>query len=96
MPSPTNPVFLVNPASDNGATGKRWPELAHRAARAFISWVTEQQNQALIPASQRVQFRLVNDAKLPTLVTPRKKTLPRLKRMPVAKQRNAMPTLFMT
>jgi YegS/Rv2252/BmrU family lipid kinase len=25
-------VFLVNPASDNGATGKRWPELAHRAA----------------------------------------------------------------
>jgi YegS/Rv2252/BmrU family lipid kinase len=22
----------VNPASDNGATGKRWPELAHRAA----------------------------------------------------------------
>jgi len=26
-------VFLVNPASGNGATGKRWPELAHRAAR---------------------------------------------------------------
>ncbi|HEY2074513.1 MAG TPA: diacylglycerol kinase family protein [Gaiellaceae bacterium] len=25
-------VFLVNPASDNGATGKRWPELAHRAS----------------------------------------------------------------
>ena len=25
-------VFLVNPASDNGATGRRWPELAHRAA----------------------------------------------------------------
>ena len=25
-------VFLVNPASDNGATGKRWPELARRAA----------------------------------------------------------------
>jgi diacylglycerol kinase (ATP) len=23
----------VNPASDNGATGKRWPELAHRAAQ---------------------------------------------------------------
>jgi YegS/Rv2252/BmrU family lipid kinase len=32
-PSPTDrTVFLVNPASDNGATGKRWPELAHRAA----------------------------------------------------------------
>jgi diacylglycerol kinase (ATP) len=27
-----NVVFLVNPASDNGATGKRWAELAHRAA----------------------------------------------------------------
>jgi diacylglycerol kinase (ATP) len=25
-------VFLVNPASDNGATGRRWPELAHAAA----------------------------------------------------------------
>jgi YegS/Rv2252/BmrU family lipid kinase len=25
-------VFLVNPASSNGATGRRWPELAHRAA----------------------------------------------------------------
>ena len=25
-------VFLVNPASPNGATGRRWPELAHRAA----------------------------------------------------------------
>jgi diacylglycerol kinase (ATP) len=25
-------VYLVNPASDNGATGKRWPELAHRAS----------------------------------------------------------------
>ena len=26
-------VFLVNPASDNGATGRRWPEIAHRAAQ---------------------------------------------------------------
>ena len=25
-------VFLVNPASDNGATGRHWAELAHRAA----------------------------------------------------------------
>ena len=25
-------VFLVNPASDNGATGRRWPQLAHTAA----------------------------------------------------------------
>jgi len=25
-------VFLVNPAAQNGAAGRRWPELAHRAA----------------------------------------------------------------
>ena len=25
-------VFLVNPASAGGSTGKRWPEIAHRAA----------------------------------------------------------------
>jgi diacylglycerol kinase (ATP) len=30
-------VFLVNPASDGGATGKRWPELAHRAARLGLT-----------------------------------------------------------
>lgn len=28
----TQVAFLVNPASDNGKTGKLWPELAHRAA----------------------------------------------------------------
>jgi diacylglycerol kinase (ATP) len=33
-------VFLVNPASDNGATGKRWPELAHRAAQLGLSGET--------------------------------------------------------
>jgi diacylglycerol kinase (ATP) len=33
-------VFLVNPASSNGATGKRWPELAHRAERAGLSGET--------------------------------------------------------
>jgi len=25
-------VFLVNPAAENGAAGRRWPELAHEAA----------------------------------------------------------------
>jgi YegS/Rv2252/BmrU family lipid kinase len=29
---PRRTVFLVNPASENGATGRRWRELAHRAA----------------------------------------------------------------
>ena len=33
-------VFLVNPASGNGATGKRWPELAHRAARLGLTGET--------------------------------------------------------
>jgi YegS/Rv2252/BmrU family lipid kinase len=29
-------VFLVNPASANGSTGRRWPEIAHRAAAAGL------------------------------------------------------------
>ena len=29
-------VFLVNPASANGSTGRRWPELARRAASAGL------------------------------------------------------------
>jgi YegS/Rv2252/BmrU family lipid kinase len=33
-------AFLVNPASDNGATGKRWPELAHRAAQLGLTGET--------------------------------------------------------
>ena len=33
-------VFLVNPASANGATGKRWPELAHRAGLLGLSGET--------------------------------------------------------
>jgi YegS/Rv2252/BmrU family lipid kinase len=33
-------VFLVNPASDNGGTGRRWPELAHRAARLGLEGET--------------------------------------------------------
>jgi diacylglycerol kinase (ATP) len=33
----TNTVFLVNPASANGSTGKRWPEIARRAAAAGLN-----------------------------------------------------------
>jgi diacylglycerol kinase (ATP) len=32
----TRAVFLVNPASANGSTGKRWPEMARRAATAGL------------------------------------------------------------
>ena len=34
--APTPTVFLVNPASANGSTGRRWPELARRAAAAGL------------------------------------------------------------
>ena len=33
----TETVFLVNPASAAGSTGRRWPEIAHRAAGAGLS-----------------------------------------------------------
>jgi diacylglycerol kinase (ATP) len=32
VPRISTTVFLVNPEAENGATGRRWPELAHRAA----------------------------------------------------------------
>lgn len=40
MPISDTVVFLVNPAADNGATGRRWPELAHRAARLGLAGET--------------------------------------------------------
>jgi diacylglycerol kinase (ATP) len=36
MPGQERAVFLVNPASANGSTGRRWPEIAHRAALAGL------------------------------------------------------------
>ncbi|HLB18633.1 MAG TPA: diacylglycerol kinase family protein [Gaiellaceae bacterium] len=33
----TKTVFLVNPASANGSTGRRWPEIARRAAAAGLN-----------------------------------------------------------
>jgi YegS/Rv2252/BmrU family lipid kinase len=39
-PPAISTAFLVNPASDNGATGKRWPELAHRAAQLGLEGET--------------------------------------------------------
>ena len=36
MQRPAKAVFLVNPASAGGATGKRWPEIARRAAEHAI------------------------------------------------------------
>src|SRR4051812_23146479 len=39
-PPESHTVFLVNPASSNGATGRRWPELAHRAAQLGLEGET--------------------------------------------------------
>jgi diacylglycerol kinase (ATP) len=39
-PTISGTVFLVNPASDNGVTGRRWPELAHRASRLGLDGET--------------------------------------------------------
>ena len=40
MAQPSHTVFLVNPASANGSTGRRWPELARRAAAAGLDGTT--------------------------------------------------------
>ena len=51
-------VFLVNPASDNGATGKRWPELAHRASVLGLNGetlLTEHPGHAIELAEQAVR-----------------------------------------
>ena len=40
MAQPSHTVFLVNPASSNGSTGRRWPELARRAAAAGLEGAT--------------------------------------------------------
>jgi len=37
---PSHTVFLVNPASANGSTGRRWPELARRASAAGLDGAT--------------------------------------------------------
>jgi YegS/Rv2252/BmrU family lipid kinase len=34
---PSETVFLVNPAAEGGSVGRRWPELAHRAAALGLS-----------------------------------------------------------
>jgi diacylglycerol kinase (ATP) len=33
QPAKPRTTFLVNPASENGATGRRWPQIAHEAAQ---------------------------------------------------------------
>lgn len=39
-PTETTTIFLVNPASGNGATGRRWPALARRAAELGLTGET--------------------------------------------------------
>ena len=40
MVRPTTVAFLVNPASGNGSTGKRWPRLSQRAKELGLDGVT--------------------------------------------------------
>jgi YegS/Rv2252/BmrU family lipid kinase len=49
-------LFLVNPASANGATGRRWPELARRAAAAGL------EGDALVSERPGHLVELVRDA----------------------------------
>jgi len=50
--------------------------LAERAARAFQQWVTRQEVAAKIPSSQRVLVQLIAKPDKPTVLVPKKKTLP--------------------
>jgi diacylglycerol kinase (ATP) len=49
-------VFLVNPASENGATGRRWPEIAHLAAERGLT------GDALFSERPRQLTELARDA----------------------------------
>jgi hypothetical protein len=70
------PLPLLAITAD-AATPANAVRLAHRASRAFMSYVIEQQNAGNIRPSDRIQFRVVNDAAGDvTLLGPRKKTLP--------------------
>jgi len=51
-------VFLVNPASAGGSTGRRWPEIAHRAAALGLSGdalISEAPGQLTSLAAQAVE-----------------------------------------
>jgi hypothetical protein len=73
--SQRSPLPLLAITAD-AATPAKAMRLAHRAARAFMSYVLDQQNAANIAPGKRVQFRVVNAPQGATLVGPRKKTLP--------------------
>lgn len=54
----TPTVFLVNPASAGGSTGRRWPEIAHRAAALGLpgdGLISEEPGQLSALAAQAVE-----------------------------------------
>jgi hypothetical protein len=69
----TLPLLAI---SGDAATPEKALKLAKRAARAFTSYVRDQQDRYAIPSAQRVQFQVINAPKDALLITPRKKTLP--------------------
>ena len=51
-------VFLVNPASAGGSTGRRWPEIAHRAAAKGLvgdAFISEEQGHLTALAAEAVR-----------------------------------------
>jgi diacylglycerol kinase (ATP) len=57
-PASTNTVFLVNPASAGGSTGRRWPEIARRAAALGLpgdALVSEERGHLSALAGQAIE-----------------------------------------
>jgi len=69
------PLPLLAISADASSPGKA-VTLARRAARAFESFIVDQQNAANIKPANRVQLLIVNHPKQALLVGARKKTLP--------------------
>jgi len=72
----TAPPLPLIQISAFAGTGPRAHELADRATRAFLAYLTDLQAKNLIPESKRVVVDVVQSAVKPELVTGRSKTLP--------------------
>jgi len=71
----TNPLPMISVFGQADSAGAAQLTVS-RGLEAFFSYVAEQQNEASIPKSQRVQLTLLNAPKPAFLLDPRKKTLP--------------------
>jgi hypothetical protein len=69
----TLPVIAL---SGHAASPKEAVAAVASARRAFIRYVADQQQAAAIPKAQRVDIQVLKGSTLPTVIEPRKKTLP--------------------